>query len=157
MNTVPLTTSADGNAATIDIVNVRQFDSTCERLFAAIGDPAQFAQWWGPAGFSNTFHRFEFQPGGDWLYTMHGPDGTNYDNESKFVDIAAPHRLVFDHLRPYHWYRMTMTLRPMDGGTELTWVMSFEETPENASIKNFIEKANEENFDRLAAHLARHS
>ena len=157
MSTLPSASSSERTSATIDIVNVRRFDATCEQIYSALSDPQQFAQWWGPAGFTNTFHRFDFQAGGDWLYTMHGPDGANFDNESVFVEIAPPCRLVFEHLRPYHWYRMTMTLRPMDKGAELTWVMNFEDTPENASLKSFIEKANEENLDRLAAHLARNA
>jgi uncharacterized protein YndB with AHSA1/START domain len=34
------------------------------QVFAAFQQPALLAQWWGPAGFSNTFEQFDFVPGG---------------------------------------------------------------------------------------------
>ena len=46
----------------------------------AFSDPVRLARWWGPAGFTNTFTICEFKPGGQWSFTMHGPDGTNYPN-----------------------------------------------------------------------------
>ena len=58
-------------------------------VFAALRDPARVARWWGSAGFTNTIHTFEFVPGSRWLLTMHGPDGTDYPNESRFTRIVA--------------------------------------------------------------------
>ena len=138
---------------TIDIVNVRLVNASPTQLFEAFSDPAQLAQWWGPEGFTNTIHEFDFRPGGAWLLTMHGPNGTNFDNESQIVEFEKPERIVFEHLRPFHWYRMTMTFRPVDDKTELKWVMNLEATPDSANLKAFIEQANEQNFDRLVAHL----
>ncbi len=111
------------------------------------------ARWWGPAGFANTFHKFEFRPGGEWHLTMHGPDGTDYENVSRFSEIQAPERIVFEHLRPGHWYRMSILLEPHAGGTRLTWHMAFESTEECAKVREFVIPANEQNFDRLAAVL----
>ena len=53
--------------------------ATPARVFAALCDPQRVARWWGPDGFSNTIHRFDFEPGGSWLLTMHGPDGTDFN------------------------------------------------------------------------------
>ncbi|MCC7248065.1 MAG: SRPBCC domain-containing protein, partial [Lysobacter sp.] len=57
------------------------------QVFAAIADPRRIATWWGPDGFTNTIHTFEFVEGGRWLLTMHGPDGKDYPNESRFLRI----------------------------------------------------------------------
>ena len=46
-------------------------------------------QWWGPNGFTNTFHEFDLRPGGAWRFIMHGPDGTDYPNESVFVEVVS--------------------------------------------------------------------
>ncbi len=54
--------------------------ATPAQVFAAMRDPVRVARWWGPDGFTNTIHTFDFQPGGRWLLTMHGPDGTDYPN-----------------------------------------------------------------------------
>lgn len=145
---------ATNERTTIDVVNVRLFDASPTQLFEAFSDPAQLAQWWGPEGFTNTIHEFDFRPGGAWRLTMHGPNGANFDNESQIVEFEKPGRIVFEHLRPFHWYRMTMTYRSVGGKTELKWAMNLETSPDSANLKAFIEQANEQNFDRLAAHLA---
>ncbi len=138
---------------TIDIINVRLFDASPARLFEAFSDPTQLAKWWGPEGFTNTIHQFDFRPGGAWHLTMHGPNGTDFENESQIVEFEKPERIVFEHLRPFHWYRMTMTYRAVGAHTELKWVMNLEASPDSEKMKAFIEQANEQNFDRLAAHL----
>jgi Activator of Hsp90 ATPase homolog 1-like protein len=45
----------------------RQIAATPEQIFAAIAAPERLAKWWGPAGFTNTFERCEFKPGGSWI------------------------------------------------------------------------------------------
>ncbi|WP_428308403.1 SRPBCC family protein [Lacipirellula sp.] len=148
--------ATDGTAgrATIDIVNVRLFDATPTQLFEAFSDPEQLAKWWGPAGFTNTIEEFDFRPGGAWRITMHAPNGADFANESQIVEFVKPTRIVFDHLGPMHWYRMTMTYQAVGEQTELTWLMKLEASPESEKLREFIEQANEQNFDRLAAHVA---
>lgn len=142
---------------TIDIVNARLFDASPTQLFEAFSDPAQLAKWWGPEGFTNTIHEFGFRPGGAWRITMHGPNGADFENESQIVEFEKPKRIVFEHLRPFHWYRMTMTIRPVGERSELKWLMNLEASPDSEKLRAFIEQANEQNFDRLAAHLASYS
>ena len=47
--------------------HTREFPAPPEIVFAAIEDPVRLSRWWGPEGFTNTFHRFEFVEGGSWL------------------------------------------------------------------------------------------
>lgn len=49
---------------------------------------------------------------------------------------------------------MTKTLADEDGGTRLTWRMAFETEQLCETLKTICVPANQENFDRLAAHLA---
>lgn len=137
-----------------EVVTTREFHGvTCESLFKAFSDPQQLALWWGPQGFTNTQQLFDFRVGGHWHLTMHGPDGKDYANESRFIDIAAPERIVFEHLRPMHWFQMTMLMTPEASGARLTWRMRFETAAEAMKLGRFITQANQENFDRLHAHL----
>lgn len=145
------------NTADTDIVSTRLIDASREQLFEAVRDPAQLALWWGPDGFTNTFDEFDFRPGGAWRFTMHAPDGADYPNESEFVEIDPFTRIVFDHLRPMHWFRMTMSFVPENGKTRLTWQMRFESRAESDKFREFIVIANEQNLDRLDAHLAGHN
>jgi uncharacterized protein YndB with AHSA1/START domain len=138
-----------------EIVTTRVIDAPRERVFEAFSDPARLARWWGPAGFSSTFHEFDFRPGGHWRFILHGPNGANYPNESVFVEVVKPERLVFDHLSD-HWFRMTITLsaRPASQ-TLITWHMLFETAAERDRIQAIVVEANEQNLDRLGAELAR--
>jgi uncharacterized protein YndB with AHSA1/START domain len=123
-------------------------DATPEQVYDAYADPAKLARWWGPEGFTNTFHQFEFKPGGRWRFDMHGPNGVNYPNESVFVELVRPERIVFDHVVVPH-FRMTATLTARGTQTELVWRMRFETAEIYRSLQALIAKANEENFDRL--------
>ena len=134
------------------IVSTRTFPFPRGRVFAAFTDPDVLKRWWGPAGFTTTFREFDFRPGGMWRFVMHGPDGTDYVNESQFLEVVDGERIVFDHLRTMHRFRMAMTFA---GRTEttLTWRQRFETAAECEKVKAFAGPANEQNFDRLAAVL----
>jgi uncharacterized protein YndB with AHSA1/START domain len=149
MNTAP-----DTNVAERQVVTTRVFDVPSERMFRAFSDPQQLALWWGPDGFTNTITKFEFRPGGAWHLTMHGPDGTDYHNESEFVEIEESRRIVYWHLRPMHRFQMSCDYEDVGcGRTRLTWRMLFDTVEECERVKQFVVPANEQNFDRLAAHL----
>jgi uncharacterized protein YndB with AHSA1/START domain len=133
--------------------NTRVIAATRQQIWQAFADPAQLAQWWGPAGFTNTFHEFSFQPGVLWKYTMHAPDGTGYYNESEFLEIVPHERIVLRHWRPLHQFDLTTTLSDETGGTRLMWTMVFEKEEEADRVRAFVPAANEQNLDRLEALL----
>jgi uncharacterized protein YndB with AHSA1/START domain len=35
--------------------------------------------------------------GGQWLFTMHGSDGTDYPNRVRYTDVREPELLAYDH------------------------------------------------------------
>ena len=137
-----------------EIVSTRVFDAPRERVFRAFSDPEVLARWWGPKGFTSTFHEFDLRPGGAWRFVMRGPDGTEYRNASDFVTVVSPERIVFQHHRPMHRFQMTMTFAEDAGKTRLTWRMLFESAAELERVRPVVPAANEQNFDRLAAQLA---
>jgi uncharacterized protein YndB with AHSA1/START domain len=77
-----------------EICTAHRFEASGEEIYAAFQQPERLARWWRPAGFTNTFHSFEFKPGGEWKFTMHSPEGTNFPNESQFVAQWQRHPLV---------------------------------------------------------------
>ena len=135
-----------------ELVTTRLLDAPPERVFRAFSDAAHLAAWWGPAGFSNTIHAFELRPSATWRYTMHGPNGADYQNESVFTDVA-PDRLVIDHVSPPR-FTLTITLAPERGKTRLTWRQRFPTAADCERIRALAAPANEQNLDRLAARLA---
>lgn len=106
-----------------DIVATRVLDAPRELVWAAWTDPEQIARWWGPRGFTNTIEVMDVRPGGTWRFVMHGPDGRDYRNESVYVEVAKPERLVLDHVAPA--FRMTATFAEEGGKTRVTVRMRF--------------------------------
>lgn len=137
-----------------EIVTTRLLDAPRERVFQAFSDPAILARWWGPAGFTNTFKAFDFEPGGIWRFVMHGPDGVDYPNESVFAEIVKPERIVFHHISG-HKFSAVFLLREEQGKTLLHWTMRFDSADECARVRNFVIDANGENMDRLERQLGR--
>jgi uncharacterized protein YndB with AHSA1/START domain len=136
-----------------EIVSTRVLPWPRERVFRAWTDPYHLARWWGPKGFTNTFQEFDLRPGGRWQFVMHGPNGADYPNQSGFVEIVKPERIVFDHVSP-PVFQVTATFAEEGGKTRLTFRMRFETVAECEKVKRVAVGANEENFDRLEAELA---
>jgi uncharacterized protein YndB with AHSA1/START domain len=131
-----------------ELVSSVLLDASPEQVYEAYADGEKLARWWGPDGFTNTFHQFEFRPGGRWRFDMHGPNGVSYPNESLFVELVRPERIVLDHVvAPL--FRMTITLTARGKQTELVWRMRFETAEVYRGLRALITRANEENFDRL--------
>jgi uncharacterized protein YndB with AHSA1/START domain len=143
----------DERAAEVEIVSTRVLGAPRDVVFEAFSDPDRLVQWWGPAGFTNTFSEFDLRPGGAWRFVMHGPDGTVYELAKDFVEVVRPERIVLQHLQPMHRFRMTMIFTEQSSGTELTWRMLFEATEDPRALERFIVEANEQNFDRLERYL----
>jgi uncharacterized protein YndB with AHSA1/START domain len=121
-------------------------------VFAAFADPRRLARWWGPDGFRNSFEVCDFRSGGAWKFTMHGPDGANYPNESVFFAIETDHKVVIDHVcNPL--FRLTVELEPSALGTLVRWTQVFEDAAVAAAVASIVEPANEQNLTRLAAEV----
>jgi len=138
-----------------EVVSARTFMHRRELIFEAWTNPERLKNWWGPNGFTNTFYEFDLRPGGKWSFTMHGPDGTNYPNESIFVKIAAPELLVFDHLSQPQFQVVATFTELQEAKTRVTFRMIFKSAEQCNALRSFVQEKNEENFDRLEAELQR--
>lgn len=131
----------------------RTFSASAQEIFSAFSTPDRLARWWGPSGFTNTFHAFAFQPGGKWSFTMHGPDGTDYANECVFREIVPNAKITIQHVVP-PFFLLSITLSPRENGTHLTWTQTFENADVANRLRAVCEPSNEQNLDRLEALLA---
>ena len=118
-----------------EIVTTRVFNAPRELVFRAWTELEHLAHWWGPKGFSNTFHEFDLRPGGSWRFTMHAPNGVDYANQVIFDEIAAPERLTFDHVSSPR-FRVTVLLEDLPGGrTKVTFRQLFESAEDCRKIR----------------------
>jgi uncharacterized protein YndB with AHSA1/START domain len=140
---------------------IRLYDAPLKIVWDAWTDPQQLAQWWGPRGFRITTHSKELKPGGTWNYTMHGPDGIDYPNIAKYLEVEPLAKLVYDHGanedRPA-LFRVTVLFSEIAGKTRLEMSMTLP-TPEAAEeTRKLIRKAGgESTWDRLAEYLEKES
>ncbi len=136
-----------------EIISTRVINTAREKVYRAFANPQHLKNWWGPAGFTNTFYEFDLNAGGKWKFTMHGPDGANYENESEFVEIAKNEQIVFNHIvNPL--FQMVITFEEVEGKTKFGFRMIFESEELCNQLKPICIPSNEENFDRLEAQLA---
>lgn len=131
----------------------REFAASPQAVFAAFAAPERLARWWGPDGFRNTFDVFEFQAGGLWRLTMHGPDGKNYPNESRFASMEPDRSVVVEHVS-HPRFRLSIGLEPTASGTRVTWVQAFEDAKFAEDVRHIVEPANEQNLSRWQAEVA---
>lgn len=126
--------------------------ATPAQVFAAMSDPTRVARWWGPEGFTNTIHQFDFRAGGQWSLTMRGPDGAEYPNESRFTRLIPGELFEIEHLSGHHFI-LTLELQRTDRGTEVLWRQTFDTIEHFESLASFVASANEQNLQRLAAEV----
>lgn len=144
-----------------ELTITRLYDAPVKVVWDAWNDPQQAAQWWGPRGFTITTHSKDLRVGGHWDYTMHGPDGVDYPNVTKYLEVEKYSRLVYDHGgnrdRP-PLFRVTVLFSEKNGKTLMEMTMALP-TPEAArETKKFIKKAGgDATWDRLAEYLAKES
>ena len=142
------------DAAAPEVLSTRVFPYPRERVFAAFRDGAQLAAWWGPRGFTNVFHEFDLRPGGRWRFDMVAPDGSRHAQEKTFKEVDAPHRILLSHAQSGHDFDMSLSFDAVTEGTRVTWRMRFASAAELAQVHRHVVDGNEQNFDRLAQHLA---
>lgn len=138
---------------------LRTYDAPLKAVWDAWTDPAQTAQWWGPRGFTLTTHSKDLRTGGSWVYTMHGPDGTDYPNKTHYLEVAPLAKLVYDHGgndERAPMFRVTVLFSEVAGKTHMDMTMALP-TPEAAvQTRQFIKQAGgNATWDRLAEYLAK--
>lgn len=148
------TTKKDGDAAT-EISISRLLNAPRELVFEVWTDPDHIKNWWGPTGFTNTIHKMDMKPKGEWELIMHGPDGTDYKNKSIFTEVIKPEKIVYLH-ESSPKFTATVTFEADGNKTLLNWTMKFETAEQ---LKKVVEvfKADQglkQNVDKLEAYVA---
>jgi uncharacterized protein YndB with AHSA1/START domain len=138
-----------------EIVSSRIINAPINLAFAAWSEPEHLKNWWGPAGFTNTFNEFDFRVGGRWKFVMHGPERGNYPNDCEFIRIEKPNLIAWKrHSKPH--FQVVATFEEVSKeSTKIVFKQLFESAEECDKIKRFAVDKNEENFDRLEEELSR--
>lgn len=140
-----------------EISITRTYDAPVQAVWDAWTDPQQVAQWWGPRGFTLTTHSKDLRVGGSWTYTMHGPDGVDYPNQTKYLEVEPRAKLVYDHGanddRPA-LFRVNVLFSETDGKTTMDMRMTLASPEAAEQTRKFIKQAGgDATWDRLAEYL----
>lgn len=94
-----MSTPGRDNPVTTDreIVVTRVIDAPRELVFEAFTEVQHLGKWWGPNGFTTVTRSFEFAVGGEWVFTMRGPDETIYPEWIRWTEIVPPERIAMLH------------------------------------------------------------
>ncbi len=101
----------------------RTFAAKREKIFAAWTDPDMLSRWFGPSAEMTTEAETDVRVGGRYRFRVVAPDGAEHVAYGEYREIEPPARLVFTWAWESGWVTdslVTVSLREVDGGTELT-------------------------------------
>lgn len=97
-------------------------------------------RWWGPEGYSCRTKRIDLRAGGEWVFDMIGPDGTEYPNHHLYGEVRTEERFAYTLLwgenGPKHadaW----ASFEDQDGFTKVTLGMVLNSAAEFEAAKGF--------------------
>jgi uncharacterized protein YndB with AHSA1/START domain len=108
---------------------VRRIKARPSIVFEAVTTPEGIAQWWGPDAGPVLIAEADPRKGGRYRVRFRKLDGTEHESSGEFLDVVRPERLVMS----WRWKggqedpnesRVEIVLRPVPGGTEITFTHS---------------------------------
>lgn len=116
---------------------VRRIKASPAKVFAAISQPKQMLQWWGPDAGPTLRVDADVRPGGKFSVVFRLMNGQEHNPTGIYQDVIPEKKLAFtwdiagvDEPKSL----VTFLLKPIDGGTELT--LTHEHLPDEASCKS---------------------
>jgi uncharacterized protein YndB with AHSA1/START domain len=127
----------------------RIFRAPRELVWRAWTQPEQFAQWFGPRGYSvpPASVSLDLRPGGSCQFTMvSDADGTEFLNRGMFTEVVEPERLVFQQIDSD--LEVSLTLTDLGDGQTTMRIEVNGETRANEAIVGWSSS-----FEKLAESL----
>lgn len=128
-------------------------DAPIELVWEVWTKPDHIRNWWGPNGFTSTIEKMEVKNGGEWIFAMHGPDGTHFPNKTIFREVIPYKKLVHEHFSPN--FIAIINFHSKGDKTLLTWYKLYE-TRELYNLVEIQYKASEglkQTTERLKVYL----
>ena len=149
----------DHTIADREIVIARAIGAPRELVFEAFTRVRHLSRWWGPEGFTTTTRSFEFRAGGEWVFVMHGPDGTDYQEWITWLEIVAPERIALLHGEfrdDPKAFESVLTFEPAGEKTRIVMrtVFPTKELRDEAVEKYHAIEGGEQTLSNLAAYVA---
>jgi uncharacterized protein YndB with AHSA1/START domain len=152
-------TRAEPATADREIVISRVIDAPRELVFEAFTEVRHLSRWWGPEGFTTTTRSFEFREGGEWVFVLHGPDGTDYSEWIRWLRIVPPELITLLHGESRddpNAFESALTFASDGAATRLVMrtVFPTKELRDEAVEKYHAVEGGRQTMDHLAAYVA---
>ncbi|MFT4164937.1 MAG: SRPBCC family protein [Microlunatus sp.] len=150
--------SSEAGTADREIVISRVIDAPRELVFEVFTQVRHLSRWWGPEGFTTTTREFEFGVGGEWIFVMHGPDGTKYPEWITWTRIVPPERIELlhgEHRGDPNSFESILTFEPAGSATriELRTVFSSRKQRDEAVEKYHAVEGGQQTLRKLASYV----
>ena len=145
------------DATAQEITITRVLDAPRELVWRSWTEPAQLAQWWGPAGWSTPVASvtMDVRPGGEFSLTSTSEDGDEMPVRGTYREVVAPERLVLEEAAEGNWHEGAVSeLELIDLGGGRTEMRFRATIHTSAEMRGHAESGMNGTFDRLAEHLA---
>jgi uncharacterized protein YndB with AHSA1/START domain len=144
----------ENNKKDRELLITRTLNAPVELVWEAWTTPEHIASWWGPDGFTTTITKMEVTPGGKWDLVMHGPDGTDYKNESLFREVVLHKKIVYEHMSDPKFVA-TVEFEAQGEQTFTRWHMLFESAEQFIQVvKTFkADVGMKQNMEKLIVYL----
>lgn len=104
----------------------RRYPVACEKVWQAWTDPQVLTRWFGPGDTRCVDHaRLDVREGGAYHIRFFTEDGQDHDVSGVYQEVVPHRKLSFTWAwksTPERVSLVTISLRPVDGGTELDFV-----------------------------------
>lgn len=138
-----------------EIITTRLINAPRDLIFKLITTPDHVRHFWGPSGFSNKISKMDVRVGGEWLFNMIGPDGTDWPNRVRYLDVRPPEYLAFVHdggegSSDDHRFNNEIHLVEENGGTRITMKLTASSISQRDSFVSFgATEGGKQNLARL--------
>ena len=141
-----------------EIVISRVINAPRELVFEAFTEVRHLSRWWGPQGFTTTTRSFEFRVGGEWIFVMHGPEGTDYQEWISWTEIVPPERIALLHGESRgdpNAFQSVLMFEPDGAGTriEMRTVFPTKEMRDEVVEKYHAIEGGQQTLNNLAAYV----
>lgn len=133
MNKQNVHVSRNGN----ELTATRILNAPQDLVYKVWSSPKHVGNWWGPNGFTLTTEYMDVRTGGEWKFTMHGPDGTDYPNKIFFTEVKEPELIAYRHVDDEDTeeisFEVEIRFEALGNQTRMHWKMVFQ-SPEELDL-----------------------
>jgi uncharacterized protein YndB with AHSA1/START domain len=141
------------------IITSRLLDAPRELVWKVLTSPEHIKHFWGPDGFTNTHKKMDVSVNGEWRFTMHGPDGTDYPNRIIYRELDPPRFMRWDHDNGGEGpvdHKFTAEIELTEEGTKTRIDLRMTEKSIEArdAVAPYAGPGGRQNLERLAVYIA---